>query len=142
MKARKPVVQEDPRARHSRLMETATRAQLSLTDGLREMRAISGLTQEQFAQHREVSARVIKALELGHGNPTVATLNRIAAVFGLEVAFVPSKLLRAYGKLAEGDAQQAAVQGGVDERLAHLESVIAKQHDELREMIARFGVEK
>ena len=53
------------------------------------MRAISGMTQEEFARHREVSARVIKALELGQGNPTVATLNQIGSFFGLEVAFVP-----------------------------------------------------
>jgi len=53
------------------------------------MRAIAGMTQEEFAQHRGISARVIKALELGQGNPTVATLKRIGELFGLEVALVP-----------------------------------------------------
>jgi len=53
------------------------------------MRAIAGMTQEEFAQHRGISARVIKALELGQGNPTLATLKRIGELFGLEVAFVP-----------------------------------------------------
>lgn len=35
------------------------------------------MTQEEFARHRGVSAKVIKAM------------NRIAQFFGLEVAFVP-----------------------------------------------------
>ena len=68
--------------------------------GVREMRAVSGLTQEDFAQHRGVSARVVKALELGQGNPTVATLNRIGAIFGLEVGFVPIRREQA-GKQAD-----------------------------------------
>lgn len=91
MKKRKPVEKEEARARRNRLMNSATQAQLSLTEGVREMRAISGLTQDQFAEHRGISTRVIKALELGKANPTVATLNRIAAFYGLEVGFVPIK---------------------------------------------------
>lgn len=69
----------------------AAGAELSLTVGVREMRAISGMTQEEFARHRGVSARAVKALELGQGNPTVALLNRIGEFFGLEVAFVPKR---------------------------------------------------
>jgi len=93
MKKRKQLEKEEARARRDRLIEKAQLAQLPLIDGLREMRTISGLTQAQFAEHRGVSARAIKALELGQGNPTVSTLNRIAAFYGLEVAFVPSKNL-------------------------------------------------
>lgn len=89
MSKRKTMDKAQARERRNRLLEAAAAAQLSLTEGVREMRAISGLTQEEFARHREVSARVIKALELGQGNPTVATLNRIGEFFGLEVAFVP-----------------------------------------------------
>jgi len=89
MSKRKPMNKERARERRNRLLESAASAKLSLTEGLREMRAIAGMTQEEFAQHRGVSARVIKAIELGQGNPTVATLNRIGQFFGLEVAFVP-----------------------------------------------------
>lgn len=89
MSKRKTMDKAQARERRNRLLESAAAAQLSLTEGVREMRAISGMTQEEFARHREVSARVIKALELGKGNPTVATLNRIGEFFGLEVAFVP-----------------------------------------------------
>lgn len=89
MSKRKTMDKAQARERRNRLLESAAAAELSLTEGVREMRAISGMTQEEFARHREVSARVIKALELGQGNPTVATLNRIGKFFGLEVAFVP-----------------------------------------------------
>ena len=89
MSKRKPMDKTQARERRNRLLETAAAAELSLTEGVREMRAIAGMTQEEFARHREVSARVIKAIELGQGNPTVGTLNRIGHFFGLEVAFVP-----------------------------------------------------
>jgi transcriptional regulator with XRE-family HTH domain len=78
------------RERRNRLLESAATAKLSLTEGVREMRAIAGMTQEEFAEHRRVSPRVIKAIELGQGNPTVATLNKIGEFFGLEVGFVPA----------------------------------------------------
>lgn len=89
MSKRKPLDKARIRERRDRMLQAAAAADLSLTDGVREMRAIAGMTQEEFARHRGVSARVIKAIELGQGNPTVATLNRIGEFFGLEVAFVP-----------------------------------------------------
>jgi len=89
MGKRKPLDKAQVRERRNRLLASAGAAELSLTEGVREMRAIAGMTQEEFARHRGVSARVVKALELGQGNPTVATLNRIGQFFGLEVAFVP-----------------------------------------------------
>lgn len=91
MSKKKPLDKADARERRNRMLASAGAASLSLTEGVREMRAISGLTQEEFAQHRGVSPRVIKALELGQGNPTMATLNRIGQFFGLEVAFVPMR---------------------------------------------------
>jgi transcriptional regulator with XRE-family HTH domain len=91
MSKRKTMDKAQARERRNQLLESAANADLSLTEGVREMRAIAGMTQEEFARHRGVSARVIKALELGQGNPTVATLNRIGQFFGLEVAFVPVK---------------------------------------------------
>lgn len=89
MSKRKPLDKAEARARRDRMLASAAEATLSLTDGVREMRAIAGMTQEEFAHHRGVGARVVKAIELGQGNPTVATLNRIGEFFGLEVAFVP-----------------------------------------------------
>ncbi|MCS0630737.1 helix-turn-helix domain-containing protein [Telluria mixta] len=89
MSKKKPLDKAEARERRNRMLESAAAARLSLTEGVREMRAIAGMTQEEFARHRGVSARVIKAIELGQANPTVATMNRIGQFFGLEVAFVP-----------------------------------------------------
>jgi transcriptional regulator with XRE-family HTH domain len=98
MSKRKPMDKTEARERRNQLLASAAAAELSLTEGVRDMRAIAGMTQEEFAQHRGVSARVIKAIELGQGNPTVATLNRIGQFFGLEVAFVPVRRTSVAGK--------------------------------------------
>jgi transcriptional regulator with XRE-family HTH domain len=63
-------------------------ANLDLRSAVKKMRQISGLTQVEFAAHRGLSAKVIKEIERGTGNPTVKTLNQIGTFFGLEVAFV------------------------------------------------------
>jgi DNA-binding XRE family transcriptional regulator len=91
MSKRTPIDKIQARERRNRMLDSAAAAELSLTEGVREMRAVAGMTQEEFAKHRGVSARVIKAIELEQGNPTVATLNRIGQFFGLEVGFVPVK---------------------------------------------------
>ena len=77
MGKRKPMDKVQARQLRNQLLASAAAARLPLTEGVRDMRAISGMTQEDFARHRGVSARVIKAIELGQGNPTVATLKRI-----------------------------------------------------------------
>jgi DNA-binding XRE family transcriptional regulator len=105
MSKRKTMDKAQARERRNRLLESASAADLSLTDGVREMRAIAGMTQEEFGRHREVSARVIKAIELGKGNPTVATLNRIGQFFGLEVGFVPVRRAAA----ANGEPQPSGM---------------------------------
>lgn len=55
------------------------------------MRKISRLTQSEFAKHRGISVQALKQIEAGTANPTVATLERIADIFGLKIGFVPSK---------------------------------------------------
>jgi transcriptional regulator with XRE-family HTH domain len=58
------------------------------------MRKISRLSQPEFAAHLGISAKVVKEIERGVGNPTIGSLNRIGQFFGLEVAFVRSEKLR------------------------------------------------
>jgi transcriptional regulator with XRE-family HTH domain len=107
MSKRKPMDKAQTRERRNRLLESAATAKLSLTEGVREMRAIAGMTQEEFAEHRRVSPRVIKAIELGQGNPTVATLNKIGEFFGLEVGFVPaSRSASAMSSPEKADAEE------------------------------------
>lgn len=108
MSQRKPLDKEDARRRRNQMLDRAADARLSITNGVREMRAIAGMTQADFARHRGVGARVVKAIELAQGNPTVATLNRIGAIFGLEVGFVPIKRVH---DTAPADATAAGMDG-------------------------------
>lgn len=56
------------------------------------MRRASLLTQPEFAKHRGISLAALRQIERGTGNPTVASLNKIASIFGLEVGFVRKKV--------------------------------------------------
>lgn len=73
------------------LFEAIAESRLSLTEAVKQMRKVSRLTQPEFARHRKVSLKTLKDIESGRGNPTVETLNRIGAVFGLEVSFVTTQ---------------------------------------------------
>lgn len=101
--SKKPVDKDIARQRRTELYDAINRGELSLQDTVKRMRKISRLTQTEFAIHRGVSAKVIKEIERGIGNPTTNTLNRIGQFFGLEVAFVRSEKLRP----VEGKAIQA-----------------------------------
>jgi len=136
MSKRKPMDKVQARERRNQLLESAASAKLSLTQGVREMRAISGMTQEEFAQHRGVSARVIKAIELGQGNPTVATLNRIGEFFGLEVAFVPIR--RAVKE--QPDKESASAQETITvETLMAGKKALDEYFEKFAELVARNG---
>jgi DNA-binding XRE family transcriptional regulator len=120
MSKRKPIDKQEARQRRNRMLDAAAAGELSLTDGVREMRAIARMTQEEFALHRGVSARVIKTLELGQGNPTVAVLNRIGEFFGLQVGFVPAgRPASQSAQLSAGAGQDASNAGHALEQELH-----------------------
>jgi DNA-binding phage protein len=73
------------------LYQGLAKNELSLGEAVRLMQRISGLTQPEFAKHRGVSVQALRQVISGKGNPTVETLNKVAAVFGLEVGFVPRR---------------------------------------------------
>ncbi len=52
---------------------------------IKERRALLGLTQQDLADYTGVSARFIKSVEAGKGNPSMNTLCKMAEVLGLEV---------------------------------------------------------
>jgi transcriptional regulator with XRE-family HTH domain len=87
-KRRKPLDKETLRAQRNAFYEAIAAGELTLQEAVKRMRAMSGLTQQEFADHRGISIKVIKEIERGIGNPTVNTLNQIASIFGLEVSFV------------------------------------------------------
>ncbi len=78
------------RALREQLYRSAPRGEQSLSDTIKTMRKISGLTQAEFARHRGVSLPSLRQIERGCGNPTVETLNKLAAVYGLRVGLVPN----------------------------------------------------
>jgi DNA-binding XRE family transcriptional regulator len=71
--------------------DIATNA-LTISEAVAAMRKISRLTQAEFAKHRRISVQALKQIEAGTANPTVATLQKIADIFGLKIGFVPKKL--------------------------------------------------
>ena len=62
--------------------------ELSLGQGVRAMRRISGLTQAEFAAHRGISLQSLRLIERDAANPTVGTLNKVASIFGLRVGWI------------------------------------------------------
>ncbi len=46
------------------------------------------ITQEHLAELAGVGLRTVKAIESGRGNPTVATLAKLAEVLGMELTLV------------------------------------------------------
>ena len=93
-KRRKPASRDELRKQRDELYAAIEHGELTLQDAVKRMRAIARMTQPEFAAHRGVSVKAIKEIERGVANPTVATLNRIGEIFGLEVAFVRSDKLR------------------------------------------------
>ena len=86
----------------SRDMEKENRLRRELFDGLvnnkftiaeavRRMHELSPLTQPEFAKHSGISLATLKQILRGTGNPTVESLNKIGAFFGVEAGFVPKK---------------------------------------------------
>ncbi|MGB3343751.1 MAG: helix-turn-helix transcriptional regulator [Aequorivita sp.] len=53
---------------------------------IKERREMLQVTQETLAQLSGVGLRTLKQFESGKGNPTLATLQKLADVLGMEVA--------------------------------------------------------
>ena len=52
---------------------------------IKERRALLRLTQQDLSDNTGLSVRIINSVEAEDGNPTLATLEKIAGVLGLEV---------------------------------------------------------
>jgi DNA-binding XRE family transcriptional regulator len=83
------LTEEERQAERRALYDAASPSTLELADAVRRMRRITGLTQAEFASRvAGISTGALAQIEAGAGNPTIETLNKIGAAFGLEVAFV------------------------------------------------------
>lgn len=52
---------------------------------IKERRFLLGLTQQDLADYTGLSLRIVKSIEVGKSNPSVATLSKIADTLGLEL---------------------------------------------------------
>ena len=89
---KKPVPPELAAQRRDQFYADIAANTLTIAEAVAAMRKISRLTQPEFAKHRGISVQALKQIEAGTANPTVATLERIADIFGLKIGFVSKKL--------------------------------------------------
>lgn len=61
---------------------------MSLHKTIKERRVILRLTQQDLAEMSGVGLRTLKEIESGKGNPSLAILNKIADILGMEVKLV------------------------------------------------------
>ncbi len=59
---------------------------------IKDRRSILGISQQDLADISGVSLRTIKMIEVGKSNPSVATLEKIGNVLGLELIFQLRKI--------------------------------------------------
>ena len=72
---------------------------IAIRDATRRMRKILGMSQKEYAQKvASISPRILSEFESGSGNPTLATLEKIAKPFGLMVTFLPPESWRMHVK--------------------------------------------
>jgi len=63
---------------------------IGIREATRQMRKILGMTQKNYARKiADISPRILSEFENGTGNPTLATLEKLASPFGLKVTFLP-----------------------------------------------------
>ena len=68
---------------------------IGVREATRRMRKILGMSQKEYAQKVVgISPRILSEFENGSGNPTLATLEKIALPFGLKVTFLPPESWR------------------------------------------------
>lgn len=77
---------------HGSLAAALRDGSLSIPDACRAIRSIHGLSQAELAELSGLSVKVVKSLESGKGNPRLSSLEALAAVAGLKVAFVQPAL--------------------------------------------------
>ena len=75
--------------RRDAFFKAVVSGEMTLPQAVKEMQKLSRMTQPEFAKHRGISVQALRQIQAGKGNPTVDTLDKIAAVFGLRVGFVP-----------------------------------------------------
>lgn len=72
------------------LYNDLARGKIDVREATRRMRKILGMNQKDYARKvAAISPRILSEFESGSGNPTLATLEKIATPFGLKITFLP-----------------------------------------------------
>ena len=91
---KRPSTQEMARMKADLYLGLA-KGEIDIRKATRSMRKILGMTQKEYAQKVVcVSPRILSEFETGAGNPTLATLEKIAAPFGMKVTYLPPEAWR------------------------------------------------
>ena len=73
---------------------------IGIREATRGMRKILGMSQKEYAKKiAGISPRILSEFENGTGNPTLATLEKIARPFGLTVTFLPPESWRLHAEM-------------------------------------------
>jgi transcriptional regulator with XRE-family HTH domain len=95
---KRPTTKEMARMKEELYLDLA-QGNIGIRDATRRMRKILGMTQTEYAQKVAViSPRILSGFENGLGNPTLATLEKIALPFGLKVTFLPPESWRIHAQ--------------------------------------------
>ena len=60
---------------------------MELKDIMKQRREMLDITQQDLAEMSQVAIATIKDIERGKGNPSLATVNKIIEVLGMEIIF-------------------------------------------------------
>ena len=91
---KRPDPQEMARMKEALYLGLA-KGDIDIREATRQMRKILGMTQKEYAKKvADISPRILSEFENGTGNPTLATLQKIASPFGLKVTFLPPEAWR------------------------------------------------
>ena len=72
---------------------------IGIREATRRMRKILSMNQKDYAQKvADISPRILSEFENGSGNPTLATLEKIAFPFGLKITFLPPESWRLHAQ--------------------------------------------
>jgi transcriptional regulator with XRE-family HTH domain len=91
---KRPTLNEAARMKEELYIDLA-RGDIGIRDATRRMRKILGMNQKDYARKvADISTRILAEFENGSGNPTLATLEKIALPFGLKITFLPPESWR------------------------------------------------
>ena len=91
---KRPPAEEMARMKEA-LYRSLAQGEIGIREATRRMRKILGMNQKDYAQKvADISPRILSEFENGSGNPTLATLEKIAIPFGLKITFLPPESCR------------------------------------------------